>query len=99
MKRNKDLDEVNSGCHGEEREHPGRGSSLNDKTRHLPELERGTSLRCQAGAAGWVKTSVAENGNTRKGMDLEDDEEFSSVHGIFDFGHTVFEENSQLPMP
>lgn len=32
-------------------------------------------------------------------MDLEEDEEFSSVHGVFAFGHAEFEERNQVPLP
>ena len=32
-------------------------------------------------------------------MDLEEDGEFSSVHGVFAFGHAEFEEKSQVPLP
>lgn len=30
---------------------------------------------------------------------VEEDEEFSSRHGVFSFGHVEFGENSQIPMP
>lgn len=37
--------------------------------------------------------TITENGHTRKRVDLEEDE-FSSVHGVFNFGHAEFEEKS-----
>lgn len=46
-----------------------------------------------------MRILITENGNSRKGVDLEENRKFSSVHGVFDFGHIEFEENSQLPMP
>lgn len=40
-----------------------------------------------------------EKGHARKEVYLEEDEEFSSVHGVFNFGHVEFEEKSQSPLP
>lgn len=40
-----------------------------------------------------------EKGHARKEVYLEEDEEFSSVHGVFNFGHAEFEEKSQSPLP
>ena len=46
-----------------------------------------------------MRIPITENGNIRKGVDLEEDGEFSSIHGVFDFGHTEFEEKGQVPLP
>lgn len=51
------------------------------------------------GAIGWGRIPSSENGNTRNGVDSEEFEEFSAVHGVFNSGHAEFEENSQVPMP
>lgn len=41
-----------------------------------------------------MRILVTENGNSRKGVDLEEDGEFGSGHSVFAFGHSRFEENS-----
>lgn len=46
-----------------------------------------------------MRIPVTKNGNIRKEVDLEEDEEFSSVHGVFAFGHAEFEERNQVPLP
>ena len=46
-----------------------------------------------------MRIPITKDGNIRKEVDLEEDEEFSSVHGVFAFGHAEFEEKSQVPLP